>query len=245
MVVKLQLQELGLDSYESAAYVTLVQTGISTAHIVSKESGVPYGKIYPVLAGLEKKGFVKTFEGVPKRFVAVEPKIAIEKSIDDKKKAFENLKNKSQKIIETLGKFSSRKPNEPLEAIRILEGYKNYLKLSILLHKEAKEEWLSITRLEIYNEHYNATKECIKRGMKVRLLTFKDEDKKRVKLWRRIGVEVRFIEYVPTHFSVIDNQQVTIRILGEEKYLALWIRNKTLANYLHAHFEMLWKNADN
>lgn len=242
--MKLDWGGFGLDAYESAAYSTLVQQGASTAHVLSKESGVPYGKIYPVLVSLEKKGFVKTFEGVPKRFVASDPKIIIDQVVENKKKVLDAFKLKSKKMIDALGKFSVRKSGEPAEAVRILEGYRTYLKLSIALHNEAKQEWLSMTGLEIYKEHYDATRDCIKRGMSVKLLTFKDEDKKRVALWRKIGVEVRFIEYVPTHFSVIDNQQVTLRILGEERYLALWLRNKSLATHMRNYFNTLWKTAE-
>lgn len=239
----MELKDFGLDAYESAAFVTLVKEGMCTAHVLSRSSGVPYGKVYPVLSSLEKKGFVQVFDGLPKRFAAVDPKIVFERVVEDKKKDFDGFKARSKKLVQTLGNLSARKPKEPLEAIRILEGYNTYLKLSIALHKEAKEEWLSITRLEIYKEHYDATRDCIKRGMSVKLLTFNDENSKLVALWRKIGAEVRCIDYVPTHFSVIDGQQVTIRILGEERYLAIWLRNKSLATHMKNYFNTLWKNA--
>jgi len=239
------LEEYGLNKYESEAYLTLVREGISTAHIVSKISTVPYGKIYPVLASLEHKGFVKTFQGLPKRFVAVDPKIIIETLTHKKKKEFEKFEAKSQKLIQTLGALSTRKPKETYETIRIIEGYNNYLNLSVELHNRAQQEWLSITRLEIHKKHYDSTEECIKRGVKVKLLTFLDEQhKKNAELWKQIGCEIRYIDYTPTHFSIIDNKEVTIRITGEERYLALWLSNKSLAQNMRVSFNELWKKAE-
>lgn len=238
------LEEYGLNKYESEAYLTLVREGISTAHIASKQSGVPYGKIYPVLASLEQKGFVKTFEGTPKRFIAIEPKIIIEALAHKKKKELAKFEAKSQKLMQTLGALSARKPKETYETIRIIEGYNNYLNLSVELHNQAKQEWLSITRLEIHKKHYDATRECLKRGVKVKLLTFLDEQhKKNAELWKQIGCEVRYTEYTPTHFSIIDNREVTIRITGEERYLALWLSNKSLAQNMRIAFNELWEKS--
>jgi len=123
------LSEYGLNSYESATYTTLVRTGASTAHLISQESKVPYGKIYPVLASLQEKGFVEVFEGPPKKFTAVEPRIIFEKVVRRKEKEFERFKNSSQKAIEQLGAFAARKPKEPLESVRIIDGYNKYLDL--------------------------------------------------------------------------------------------------------------------
>ena len=100
--MKLELQSLGLNMYESAAYTSLVEEGISTAFEVSKKSTVPHGKIYPVLASLEQKGFVKKFEGTPVRFIAVEPKIIIEEVIHRKELEFKELRQRSEKIISEL-----------------------------------------------------------------------------------------------------------------------------------------------
>ncbi len=238
------LEEYGLNKYESEAYLALVKEGVSTAHIVSKTSSVPYGKIYPVLASLEQKGFVKTFQGLPKRFTAVEPKIIFEELATKKKNELKKFETNTEKLIQTLGTLSVRKPKEAYETIRIIEGYDNYLNLSEELHNQAKQEWLSITRLEIHKKHYDATKECIKRGIKVKLLTFIDEQKKKnAELWKKIGCEVRYTEYTPTHFSIIDAKEVTIRITGEERYLALWLKNKSLAQNMRISFNELWKKA--
>ena len=242
--MKLNLSEYGLNAYESAAYVTLVHQGASTAHILSKESKVPYGKIYPVLASLEQKGFITTFEGPPKKFVAAEPKIIFEEMERKKEKEFSKFKNNTKKLIETLGTFSARKPKEPLESIRIVDGLETYLDLSVALHNKAQQEWLSITDLSIYKKHFDATKECVKRGVSVKILTFPEElQQKRLELWKKIGAEIRVTEFTPTQFSIIDSKEATIRITGEERYIALWLKNKSFAQNVRKYFMILWKKA--
>jgi len=243
MSLNADLGRYGLNAYENAAYVTLVRQGICTAHVLSKESGVPYGKIYPVLASLQQKGFVEVFEGPPKKFVAVEPKIIIEKVVRKKEEECKRFKQQSAKVIRTLGEFSARK-QEPLESIRIIDGFKKYLDLSVALHNVAKEEWCSITDLSVYKEHFDATAHCIKRGVSVKLLTFPDElEKQRIKLWKDIGAEIRITEFTPTQFSIIDGKEGTVRITGEEKYIALWLRNKSFAQNVKKYFTILWKKA--
>lgn len=49
---------LGLNQYETKAYVTLVRQGASSAYQVSKNSGVPRARIYEILNDLEQKGVV-------------------------------------------------------------------------------------------------------------------------------------------------------------------------------------------
>ncbi len=238
------LHEYGLNSYESAAYVTLVRQGASTAHVLSQESKVPYGKIYPVLASLQEKGFVEVFEGPPKKFTAVDPKIIFEKVLRKKEKELERVKNHAKKTIEMLGTFAARKPKEPLESIRIVDGFKKYLDLSVALHNATKEEWCSITDLSVYKEHFDATAACIKRGVSVKLLTFPDElEKQRIKLWKDIGAEIRVTEFTPTQFSIIDHKEATVRITGEERYIALWLKNKSFAQNVRKYFMILWKKA--
>src|SRR3989344_5270902 len=243
--MKFNLKPYGLNTYEAEAYTALVQQGISSAHELSKRSKVPYGKIYPVLAALEQKGFVKKYDGTPQRFMAVEPKVAIEEAVRKQEHELKQLREQSQRLITTLGTLSGKKPKEPLERVRIIEGYKNYLNLSVELHKQVKQEWRSISELSTYKPHLDAYRDCIKRGVKVRMLTSnKEATPEKVEMWKAIGVELRMIEFMPTKFSIIDANDVTLRIATEEKYVSLWVQNPSLAESLRTYFDFLWEKAE-
>ncbi len=51
------LRKLGLNRYESKAYIALVSLGVTTAGKLAEKSGIPRAKVYEVLRSLERQGF--------------------------------------------------------------------------------------------------------------------------------------------------------------------------------------------
>lgn len=238
------LTHLGLTAYESKAYLMLVREGVSSAHEIAQKSGVPYGKIYPTLASLEIKGFLRKYASSPQRFVAVEPKIVFEAVQNRKEQELKHWQQGAHRLLQSIGELAERKSQEPLERIRVIEGYKNYLNLSVTLHDKAKSEWRTISRIPLYQPHLDAYQRCVHRGVQVRVLTqITPENKKNVAAWKKTGVELRALEELPGRFSVMDNSNVVIRISGEGKYLALWIQSQSLAKSSQNYFDYLWKKA--
>lgn len=80
------LQEVGLNAYEAAAYLSLLKLGVSEASAIYRDSEVPYGKIYTVLESLAGKGFVEVQASRPKKFRAVDPELSLD-TIFERKKA--------------------------------------------------------------------------------------------------------------------------------------------------------------
>ncbi len=67
------LKNLGLSEYEARAYVSLVAAGASSARSVADVAHVPRTSAYKILTSLERKGFVRSIEGRPRRFAPVDP----------------------------------------------------------------------------------------------------------------------------------------------------------------------------
>ncbi|MEK6969054.1 MAG: helix-turn-helix domain-containing protein [Nanoarchaeota archaeon] len=242
--MSLNLHLYGLNKYESDAYTALVQEGLSTALEVSRNSGVPHGKIYPTLDSLECKGFVKKYLGTPKRFMAIPPKVALEEATRKKEIELEEFKAKSASILTKLGTLTGKKASEPLDNIKIIEGYKNYLNLSVELHKKTKKEWRSISELSTYKPHIDVYKESVQRGIKVYILTSKEEaTKEKIMIWKKSGAKLRYIDLLPTKFSIKDESDVTLRFGGQGKYVSLWVQNQSLAKSMKNYFNSLWKSA--
>ena len=65
------LRKLGLNRYESKAYLALVSSGISTAGKLAEKSGIPRAKIYEVLRSLERQGFAVSTSTRPSKFKSV------------------------------------------------------------------------------------------------------------------------------------------------------------------------------
>ena len=52
------LEKVGLTSYEIKSFVALIKSAETTASDLSKQSGVPYSKIYEVLISFDEKGLI-------------------------------------------------------------------------------------------------------------------------------------------------------------------------------------------
>ncbi len=74
-----KLLQLGLTEYEARTYTALLNTHLNTATQASNRAGVPRTRIYQVLESLHRKGWVRTYSGVPLLFKAIEPKLVFEK----------------------------------------------------------------------------------------------------------------------------------------------------------------------
>jgi HTH-type transcriptional regulator, sugar sensing transcriptional regulator len=231
----------GLNDYEFKAYQALVANGSSSALQVSRDSKVPHGRIYPVLESLSDKGFVNIHNDSPKRFTAVDPVVVEKNLIDKKEKEFERGKKEMHSEFDKMNKLSAVNPKEPTDVVRVINGYKNYLRVSIEMHKQSKEEWLTVSELTTSKEHIDSYKDSIKRGVNVRILANEVEATKiKKEMWAPLKKHIRFTEYAPTKFNVVDNNSVTIFMPGDKDFVAIHIKNKGLASKVKGHYERLW-----
>lgn len=77
------LNELGLNDYESRAYLTVLETGIAVAREISDRSGIPYAKVYQVLDNLISKQLLIGDESRPKKFSCKNPSEAFQDRLDN------------------------------------------------------------------------------------------------------------------------------------------------------------------
>jgi len=60
---------MGLNAYETDAYIALLEGGQMTAMEISNEAKVPYSKTYEVLNSLKQKGWIKSTETRPSSII--------------------------------------------------------------------------------------------------------------------------------------------------------------------------------
>lgn len=105
------LSELGLTTYEDRAYRTLLELGATTAHRLAEDSDVPEGRIYDVLSSLETRGMVRSQEASrPKRFLAVEPSVAINRLVEGRIRELEAEIERFQSLAEDLSEDLTTDP---------------------------------------------------------------------------------------------------------------------------------------
>lgn len=85
------LEALGLTKYETNAYISLLQLGVSDARDLSRASGVPTSKIYETMVRLEALGLVEVQASRPRKFMAREVGEALDELKNQKRREFEGL----------------------------------------------------------------------------------------------------------------------------------------------------------
>ncbi|WP_338737647.1 TrmB family transcriptional regulator [Haloplanus salilacus] len=97
------LRDLGLSEYESQTYRTLLDHGPTTAKELSNASGVPMGRIYDVLNGLEGSGLVRSQAASrPKKYVAVEPEAALDRLVEARKRELDQQAERYEAVADDL-----------------------------------------------------------------------------------------------------------------------------------------------
>ena len=98
-----ELRDLGLSEYEEQTYRSLLDTGPTTAKELSQNSGVPMGRIYDVLNGLEGSGLVRSQSASrPKKYVAVEPSTALDRLLAERTRELETRQEQYESIADEL-----------------------------------------------------------------------------------------------------------------------------------------------
>lgn len=97
------LRDLGLSEYEANAYRSLLETGPTTAKELSATSGVPMGRIYDVLSGLEAQHLVRAQSaGRPKSYAAVDPEQALDDLLTARKRELAEQADQYEDIVDEL-----------------------------------------------------------------------------------------------------------------------------------------------
>ncbi|TXT64327.1 MAG: putative Transcriptional regulator TrmB [Promethearchaeota archaeon] len=178
------LNDANLSTYEINAYITLLKaskTNPPTARKISKESGVPSGRIYETLNDLKIKGLIEIIEARPKKFKA----LSFNKSLDnlinyhstENKRKIDYLYDRA-KILES-ELYSSDFPisKEPSKLFwstiygtaSILAVYTKYINSAtqeIILNEFVNKSTVKI--LPHANLIYNPIKMALERGVKVK-----------------------------------------------------------------------------
>lgn len=97
------LRDVGLSEYEARAYRGLLESGPATAKELSEQTGVPMGRVYDVLNGLQRERLVRSQAASrPKRYVAVEPDTALERLLEEKRRTLRREERQFEDAVESL-----------------------------------------------------------------------------------------------------------------------------------------------
>ncbi|MEA3201629.1 MAG: HTH-type transcriptional regulator, sugar sensing transcriptional regulator [Thermoplasmata archaeon] len=135
------LEALGLTKYETNAYLSLLQLGVSDARELSRASGVPTSKIYETMVRLEALGLVEVQASRPRKFMAREVGEALDELKNAKRREFEGLL-KSLPSLEQRLKVRARTSPKESTFWSVTTSWHDFANKHLAKAAEAKDEVL-------------------------------------------------------------------------------------------------------
>jgi len=228
------LSEIGLAKNEAKAFEAVLKLGKAGASEISKESGVPYSRIYDVLASLEHKGLVKIIPEKGKKFIPGDPS-SLKKLIDDKKQSLDVL----DKEVEKLKAMYEKAEKEPVEIVR---GKKNFYKIEGEAPKPRNFEYTIKYTSEYQPVWARQDRDLMRQGAKIKTLTrFNDETKENILKWLKVHKNIR---QIPNEGVAISLRDDSIMIGLIKSNVTMLIRDKPFIALMKELFLKYYESAE-
>src|SRR3972149_1567903 len=236
------LRDMGLNAYENDAYIALLEGGEMTAMEISRETHVPYSKIYEVLNSLKEKGWVKSSESRPFKYYPVPPleaTVFTKLRLEDKYQSWENV------VAEDLQPLYEKRELVERPDMLILRGQQGVLtKLEEVLQKATKEIMIAAPE---FARGIVASADSLLGGLKktvsVKIMVAgKKEDWVFLKKFTGVN-ELRIRDHMFGGGVIADGKEAML-FLGEDKpSLVIWSDHVGLVGFAREYFQFLWDSS--
>lgn len=251
------LTRLGLTLCQAKVYLALVRSGKSTARTISNVSKVPREHVYRVTSKLQELGLVEKAIAVPAMYIAIPMKRAFSILMERRQKVTCELQAKTKELIKNFGRTNAETTlREKGHQFILIPNKGRVAQRRIMQHAKAQTSVDGIFPFkEFANALHNFTdiiKETLKRGVKIRVITEKPEDKNSFpEIIQAFEKNPYFqIRYIPKHPSVLltvyDKKEAILATSATAGLLgapSLWSNNPSLLTLANNHFEAMWTTA--
>jgi len=238
------LKELGLTGTEVRAYLALLRGGTMTANDVSRESRIPYSKVYDALESLHGKGWVDEQRSRPVVYTARPPDTAIE----ELKSRYEvERREKEQFALQELMGVQKNKREQERQDIWIMRGYGEILSRVKNLVLNCRNELLVALPPQLlpFTDQVVPLMAALKeKGVRSQILTSPDVPAGSLEQLSRVA-EVRSRKTMYGGGIIADSREVVLLLGGGEQAstpLAIWADHHGLASFAKDYFEFLWSS---
>lgn len=253
-----RLQDIGLNAYESRAFLVLIGHSSFKALEVAGRANIPRQKIYEVLDSLVEKGFVRVVQGKAKQFSAVEPKLALEGYLNRKKNSFEREWRERNRLAGMLSEdletvFSSgNQGTGPLNFLRIVADTNQIAEEFRRMLTESEAEYLEFARppYGVHPGREPAVRELAARGVECRLLFqgAEGDDQSGLRALTEAGAAVKVSPSLPMKLALFDTRRGMISlddpVVGHSQITALVFDHSSMASAMRSLFEEFWGRAE-
>ncbi len=248
-----RLQDIGLNAYESRAYLVLIGHSQFKALEVAGRARIPRQKIYEVLDSLVEKGFVRVVQGKAKQFSAVEPKLALDGYLTRKKESFERAWQDRQLVAGLLsddleGVYAHGNQGQgPLDYLRIVADSGQIAEEYRRLLLQCESDYLEFARPPYGSDPLREpiVQQLLQRDVACRLLF--DSQAADLELLRGLsaaGAEIRTAPSLPMKLALFDGRRGMISladpVVSNPEMSALVFDHDSLASAMASLFEDFW-----
>ena len=257
------LKEMGLSTYESRVWETLLRRGQADAQTLTREADVPFGRIYEVLNALIRKKIVEVQNTRPKLYRPRRTKEVLDRLVDSKKREMQaglrRLEEAAEKVKRQFEHIDKILPKDEVfvsvalddqeiedlgrEAIYSAEN-------EILVTKNPVDVPQKLLRS--FDENTRLLAEKASHGVSVKIM-FAESVSRSIKTFGSMkektgdGFQVRFFPGTINRFSVIDRKYVLYHITDpyepETGIALIQLFSKKLAEHMRQIFLNCWRNS--
>lgn len=255
-----RLHDVGLNAYESNAYMVLIGHGQFKALEVAGRAHIPRAKIYDVLNSLVDKGFVRVVHGKVKQFSAVEPRLALEGYLNRRRDRFLREWEDRQKVATMLSNDLAEvfrdgsNGHSPLDYLRIIGDTRQIVEEYRQMLVQTRNEYLEFARppYGVDPGHEPIVKTLADKGTACRLM-FDSSDvrssarRAKLRLLEKAGAEVRVGRNIPMKLALFDSHSGMISlddpVVSQQKITALVFEHRSLGSAMRTLFVDFWNRS--
>lgn len=256
------LSDLGMNSYEAAAYLALISRDGLTPAELAPMAKIPRQRVYDILEALSSKGFCSIRDGSPKTYFAVPPDVALDKFRQQRAEAMERERERLARQSDTLLAQllpiweMGRDQKNPLRYIEILTDPNRIAAQALSLARSATRSVNSCIKTPLIltpEQNWRFLREPLERGIVYRAI-YEHSARQDAQLsewmttFREHGQEIRLVEYLPIKMQAFDDEAALLSLQdpvgGPPSFTAIDIRHKGTVAFLNMAFEQLWQTGE-
>ena len=255
-----RLHDIGLNAYESSAYMVLIGRVQFKALEVAGRANIPRAKIYDVLNSLVDKGFVRVMYGKVKQFSAVEPRLALEGYLTRRRDQFLREWEDRQKVADMLSSDLAEvfrdgsNGHSPLDYLRIIGDTRQIVEEYRQMLVQTRNEYLEFARppYGVDPGHEPIVRSLADKGTACKLM-FDSSDvasparRQKLSLLEAAGAEVRVGRNIPMKLALFDSHSGMISlddpVVSQQKITALVFEHRSLGSAMRMLFVDFWNRS--
>ncbi len=244
-MVEKTLENLGLDEKEIKIYLACLKLGPSPVRKIAETVDINRQTVYDVLKGLIETGLISYYHQDKRQYFIAEDPAQLKAVIHQRQEILEKTKQEISEIIPQLKSIYNNAGRKP-----VAKFYEGYAGIELILkdvisrcQEQADKSYdvysASSIKKYLYNVYPNFSKDRIKAGIKVRVISIGPGGETRGLDERKWLTQK---DSAPTYILIYAGRLAMISVDSNEKPIGVIIEDKNIYQTQKMIFEFNWEN---